>query len=252
MHVHLPKPLHGWRQFLGEVGIVVIGILIALALEAFADEYRWSGRVAEARQQLRYEVGDNLFLLRWRNQAHRCVEQRLDDLGVILNKATSEGRLPPLGPIGGVPGGIYPMGVWQSQVSAQTGTHLSAGQLAALSRIYRGVEIARQTGDEEEQAWRELWSMVGPGRPVDPSTLDRIASALITARTTNRRLDGIEHNIKGVLAQGTLGDHFPQIDPLNRPQVPSFSNKWPICQPISKDVPPIYGLGPPYKFARQQ
>ena len=25
MHVHLPKPIHGWRQFFGEVGIIVLG-----------------------------------------------------------------------------------------------------------------------------------------------------------------------------------------------------------------------------------
>ena len=30
MHLHLPKPLHGWRAFVGEVGIIVIGVLIAL------------------------------------------------------------------------------------------------------------------------------------------------------------------------------------------------------------------------------
>jgi hypothetical protein len=30
MHVHLPKPLHGWRAFAGEVGIIVLGVLIAL------------------------------------------------------------------------------------------------------------------------------------------------------------------------------------------------------------------------------
>ena len=28
MHFHLPKPLHGWRAFAGEVGIIVIGVLI--------------------------------------------------------------------------------------------------------------------------------------------------------------------------------------------------------------------------------
>ena len=33
MHFHLPKPLHGWREFLGEVGIIVIGVLIALGAE---------------------------------------------------------------------------------------------------------------------------------------------------------------------------------------------------------------------------
>ena len=29
----LPKPLHGWRALFGEVGIIVIGVLIALGAE---------------------------------------------------------------------------------------------------------------------------------------------------------------------------------------------------------------------------
>jgi hypothetical protein len=29
MHIHLPKPLHGWREFVGEVGIIAIGMPIA-------------------------------------------------------------------------------------------------------------------------------------------------------------------------------------------------------------------------------
>jgi hypothetical protein len=33
MHFHLPKPLHGWRAFLGQVGIIVLGVLIALGAE---------------------------------------------------------------------------------------------------------------------------------------------------------------------------------------------------------------------------
>lgn len=37
MHFHLPKPLHGWREFAGEVGIIVIGVLIALSAEQFAE-----------------------------------------------------------------------------------------------------------------------------------------------------------------------------------------------------------------------
>src|SRR5258708_2499167 len=37
MHFHLPKPLHGWREFTGEVGIIVIGLLIALAVQQGVD-----------------------------------------------------------------------------------------------------------------------------------------------------------------------------------------------------------------------
>ena len=39
MHVHLPKPLRGWREFIGEVGIIVIGVLIALAADQIAEFY---------------------------------------------------------------------------------------------------------------------------------------------------------------------------------------------------------------------
>lgn len=36
MHIHLPKLLQGWRAFVGEVGITVIGVLIASALPGVA------------------------------------------------------------------------------------------------------------------------------------------------------------------------------------------------------------------------
>jgi hypothetical protein len=31
LHVQLPTPLHGWRAFVGEVGIIVLGVLVAMA-----------------------------------------------------------------------------------------------------------------------------------------------------------------------------------------------------------------------------
>jgi hypothetical protein len=37
MHFHLPKPLHGWREFAGEVGIIVLGVLIALGFEQIVE-----------------------------------------------------------------------------------------------------------------------------------------------------------------------------------------------------------------------
>ena len=39
MHFHLPKPLHGWRAFTGEVGIIVIGVLIALGAEQIVEDW---------------------------------------------------------------------------------------------------------------------------------------------------------------------------------------------------------------------
>ena len=39
MHFHLPKPLHGWREFAGEVGIIVIGVLIALGADQLLNDW---------------------------------------------------------------------------------------------------------------------------------------------------------------------------------------------------------------------
>jgi hypothetical protein len=33
MHIHKPKPLHGVREFLSEIGVIVVGVLIALGLD---------------------------------------------------------------------------------------------------------------------------------------------------------------------------------------------------------------------------
>ena len=48
MHFHLPKPLHGWREFAGEVGIIVIGVLIALAADQAIEAWQWREKVAPA------------------------------------------------------------------------------------------------------------------------------------------------------------------------------------------------------------
>lgn len=59
MHVHLPKPLHGWREFAGEVGIIVIGVLIALTFEQVAEAAHWRSLVADSEAAMRKELSED-------------------------------------------------------------------------------------------------------------------------------------------------------------------------------------------------
>ena len=59
MHFHLPKPLHGWRAFAGEVGIIVVGVLIALAAEQLVSSIRERDDMAQLRSALRSELSDD-------------------------------------------------------------------------------------------------------------------------------------------------------------------------------------------------
>ena len=59
MHFHLPKPLHGWREFVGEVGIIVIGVLIALSAEQAVEAWHWHDKVSVVRRSLMGELGND-------------------------------------------------------------------------------------------------------------------------------------------------------------------------------------------------
>jgi len=59
MHFHLPKPLHGWREFAGEVGIIVVGVLIALGAEQIVEDLHWNQKVGVVRRALAGELGND-------------------------------------------------------------------------------------------------------------------------------------------------------------------------------------------------
>src|SRR5881628_2558170 len=59
MHFHMPKPLHGWRAFVGEVRIIVIGVLIALGAEQFVENLHWQNKVSVVRHALAGELGND-------------------------------------------------------------------------------------------------------------------------------------------------------------------------------------------------
>ncbi|WP_423140680.1 hypothetical protein ACOYW6_07350 [Parablastomonas sp. CN1-191] len=232
MHIHLPKPLHGWREFLGEVGIIVMGVIIALGLEAWVSDVEWQSKVAEARTQLRHEVGNNLALMDDRISIRKCVDARLNELSLIVTQATKSGRIPSLGPIGGPPSYTFPTAVWDSQVAAETVTHFPAEQIAAISRAYRFIDSFRANNAVERAAWLKLSTMVGPGRPVDPASLSELIEALKSAQGANAGLQFRKEPIFRVLEKGGLGDDFPQLDPNNPPVL---STDTPIiCEPIGR------------------
>lgn len=84
MHFHLPKPLHSWREFAGEVGIIVLGVMIALTAEQLLSSVHQSQAVNAARDNIRAEIKSNLTSLASRKQNEPCVSQRLDEISSAL------------------------------------------------------------------------------------------------------------------------------------------------------------------------
>jgi hypothetical protein len=132
MHVHLPKPLHGWREFLGEVGIIVIGVLIALGAEQLLEAARWRGDVAEARHSLTAQLALSKFAAIERLQASTCVDRKLDRLHQLLTAPGGRSAVAvDLAPIR-----LWSTSAWQSATASGAVAHMGSEERDRYANLF--------------------------------------------------------------------------------------------------------------------
>jgi hypothetical protein len=188
MEIHKPKAIHSWREFLKEYAIIVLGVATALAAEQTVEWWHWRAQVREAREVIATELASNLAVAVTRLRSAPCTEHRLDELARILDTGTKNGSLAPIGDIGRPPRGTWPSGAWESVVASQTATHFLREQLANIAAVYKVTERIEVFSLREIEDWNELYTMVGPGRRLDPASESELRKALSDARTNNRTI----------------------------------------------------------------
>jgi hypothetical protein len=147
MHLHLPKPLHGWRALLGEVGIIVVGVLIALSAEQLVQSIHEREDVAQLRAALRAELADDR--ARWEGirAQDRCTRQRLDELGRWVSSA------PPGARLGGNPFRVILFNMhssaWDIAKTSSAAARIPLKERLTYASLYGAMDNWRQFIDEE-------------------------------------------------------------------------------------------------------
>jgi hypothetical protein len=80
------KPPHGWNAVGWELGIVTLGVLIALGAQQIAEAVHDRGVAGETRAAVTDELNSNLMSLALRRAAEPCVERRLNELRAIVTQ----------------------------------------------------------------------------------------------------------------------------------------------------------------------
>ncbi len=119
MEIHKPKPVHNWREFLKEVGIIVLGVCIALAAEQAVEWAHWRSEVSVARKALREEIASiDRFYIR-RSEFAPCVARQEQEAGTILDSLEGKGKAVPFAAFHHGSGTLLVDSEWQSERSAQ-------------------------------------------------------------------------------------------------------------------------------------
>ena len=77
MHIHKPKPLRSVRGLLGEVGVIVVGIVKALALEQAVEWLHWHAQVERTEAALQAELKTQFLFAYERRVLNGCVNHRI-------------------------------------------------------------------------------------------------------------------------------------------------------------------------------
>lgn len=178
------------RKTLRDVGEIVMGVLIALALGAVATQIGWEIDVWRANRAIANELGEAVGQGVQRQRADACVERKLASIGAILDEAEASGRFPPLGDLGRPLLRTWSTDVWDSTRSADIASQMDRETLDNLSGVYRFIAQIDQATLREADAWVELFAIVGPGRPADPVELRALRGSLARARAAHRTILG--------------------------------------------------------------
>ena len=159
MHFHLPKPIHGWREFLGEIAIIVIGVSIALVAEQVVEAVHWRNVVAEESAALDLEVADIWGAMTARVGQQSCIDQRLADLALVFERHDAGLPLGLIGPVGRPR--VYTAGRSALAIATadQALSHMPLERKQAYFAVYVSYDTFAPSAQEERASWRSLQAL---------------------------------------------------------------------------------------------
>lgn len=189
MEIHTPKhAVRTWRDFLKEVGVIVLGVLIALGAEQTVEKVREHTASADTRRSVRSEIAANLLLLNVRAASQGCIDRRLQEIGTILASAGDGVPEPHPTWVSRPEFWSLSSSSWQAATGAGRAALLSEEEQRTLGSYYNVFEYLDREQEREQQAWAQLRALEDWQGALRPSARLGFALALQQARYSEYRI----------------------------------------------------------------
>ena len=213
MHFHLPKPLHGWREFAGEVGIIVFGVLIALGVEQMVQTIHDRRVAHESRDAIKVELGEVTGDLSLRVRTEPCIARRLGEIDMFVSAAAAGKAVKPLLWIGRPQIHTIETAAWNSASQAGRTVLFTAEEQNLYANSYALLNNVGDAEAREQDIWGQLRGLERQ-TSVSPTAVFAIRSLVSQARTLDwrirvfslqARLSAAAHNIRPVFNPANKG-----------------------------------------------
>ena len=187
--------MHGWREFIGEIAIIVLGVLIALGAEELLLARHWRDEVRDFQEAASVEIGLDLGSYEYRVKQNACVDRRIADLETWW-RSWNDGRpLHLTGPVGLPTSLSLRTSVWTSRTPDLSG-HLPLEVRLNYAQLYDSL----QNNEGHRVAERDAWIALGDydsARTLDHQDLVRIRGLINQVKLRQARFN---RNIPQILS----------------------------------------------------
>lgn len=176
---HAPrKPIATLRDFLKEVGIIVIGVVIALGAGELVDDWNWHREVEIVKDSLDDELSDTVFAARERMKIADCQRQTLDRLDEIADESrgTLVIRNAPVRRIR-----LWGSAAWDAAVASGAIAHMDHDDRNTYANLFSFVRLFRELNLRQEELWASIDAYRRP-RALTESSRDRFVETVSELR----------------------------------------------------------------------
>lgn len=191
-----------WGKWLAEIGVVVIGVLLALGAQQTVETMSWDQKVKVLEGAIRAELSNDLGLATELKMLHPCVTEYLDILQAAVLAGDSQ-RIARLNDMGApLFGRAWPRDTWTAALNGQVADHLPEARVTAYSRAFLRIGVQR----EFMQAMEDLYPVALSGSFGLPRDVGVTNGQLVAIQ----RLRGLEAR-RMLIANSLLDEDGPAV-----------------------------------------
>ena len=242
------RPL--WRRivqshdFVRDITVTTLGVLIALGIGEVVDEIRWKFRIAATQKTMREELGLVQAMYVEKIMLQPCITRRLTELTEIVADARQAGRLPKIQNISAPPnhGGFGDS--WSQALGTETPLHMDPRELMNTATAWANERTYPRLVDRERDAFDGLSVIEDRPGPISDGLMGQVETALAEAKITTDSTLFIANQDSRVLSENGIKAIFSPGEPLDREQMAAVTKRRLLCHPLQIDGKPYRLRGP--------
>ena len=189
MHIHKPKAAHSLREFLAEISVIVVGILIALTAEQVVEQLHWRERLREVHEQLLGETSSNARSgLEWLTVS-ACLDQQLVAVDQQVWQARRSGAMRPAAQRFSPSLVEFTSDSCLNARSLQVADHLNSEEVNAFTRAYFFASELTGNVTRLHELAGELEPLARPLDHVSPAEADEFIAKIGRIKELQSRME---------------------------------------------------------------